>query len=618
MRRIKKFLLVFATIILMLPSFHVTAASNDSKPGEDSSREKGKISSKDEVVYAKLNAAGKSRDTYVVNILDVEKAGKIVDYGSYSSLKNLTDLSRMEQMDNRVEFTAPGGKFYYQGNMDKKSLPWDISVSYFLDGKKIAPEELAGKDGHVQIRIATSANEKADPTFIENYLLQISVPLNQDICSNIKAPGAMIANAGKNKQITFTVMPEKEKELILEADAVDFELEGIDITAIPSTLPVDAPDINNLTGGMKTLTSAIGEVNKGVGQLENGITELNDGVKNLRNGSSDYKEGISAIAASSSELVNASRDIDQALETLNESLNSNPGETGIGDLKKLKEGLSQMAGGLRKASENLASLKENYAIAYSALNKAMKDIPEHEISEKEIKQLYRSGADHTVLDQLIETYSAARVAKGTYSSVKEGFGAVDVTLEQIGSSLAGMANNLDKVANGLSSTEEAMDIADSLAKLQKGLDTLSSNYKEFHSGLVKYTAGVGQLSSSYKEMHKGIEDLSKGTGELENGAGGLHEGTDELHKSTSDLPDQMKQKVDRMITDYDKSDFEAVSFVSPMNKNINSVQFVFKTESVKQEKPDETEKPAKEGKGLWARLKDLFLQGTGKSGVNNS
>ncbi|MBA4601751.1 YhgE/Pip domain-containing protein [Thermoactinomyces mirandus] len=607
MRRIRKFLLVFATIILMLPSFHVTAASNDSKPREDPSPEKGEISSKDEVVYAKLNANGKSQEIYVVNILDVEKAGKIIDYGPYTSLKNLTDLSRIEQKNNRVEFTAPQGKFYYQGKMVKNSLPWDISVSYLLDGKEMTPEEIAGKDGHVQIRIATSANEKADPTFIKNYLLQISLSLDLERYSNIQAPDGMLANAGKNKQITFTVMPEEEKEMILEADAVDFELEGINITAIPPSLPVDAPDISKMTGGMKALTSAIGEANKGVGQLKNGVAELNNGVKNLRNGSEAYKDGISAIDASSSKLVNASRSIEQALETLNRSLSNNPGEIGLGDLKKLKDGLSQIANGLEKAAQGLDILKENHATAYSALNKAMKGIPDYKISEEEIRQLYKSGADHAVLDQLVETYSAARVAKGTYSSVKGGFAAVDVSLGQISRSLAQMANNLDTMADGLSSAPEAVDIADSFAKLQKGIATLSSNYKAFHSGLVDYTAGVSQLSSSYKEMHNGVEDLSKGTGKLENGASKLHNGTSELYASTSDLPGQMKQEVDQLMADYDKSDFEAVSFVSPGNKNISSVQFVFKTESIKQEKPEETEKPAQERKGVWARLKDLFL-----------
>ncbi|MCS0543757.1 hypothetical protein NXY55_27675 [Aeromonas veronii] len=72
MKRIHKVLLILLTITLVLPSFLVTAASTE-----------GIISTKDEVVYATLSANGKQQELYVVNTLDIEKAGKIVDYGSY-------------------------------------------------------------------------------------------------------------------------------------------------------------------------------------------------------------------------------------------------------------------------------------------------------------------------------------------------------------------------------------------------------------------------------------------------------------------------------------------------------------------------------------------------------
>jgi putative membrane protein len=606
MKRIKKILLVVITILLVLPSFLVTAASDDSKPGKEGSQEAGNISSKDEVVYAKLSAVGERKEIYVVNILDIEKAGEIVDYGLYSQLKNLTDVSPLKQNADTVKFTAPEGKFYYQGNMNEVILPWDISISYLLDGKEMAPEELAGKAGHVEIRIVTSANEKVDSVFFENYLLQISLSLNLENYSNIKAPDGILANAGKSKQVSFTVMPEKEEKLMIEADVVDFELGGIDISAIPFSMAIDTPDVNDMVDDMQTLTDAIKEVDHGVGELNDGVSELNNGVKSLSTGSKQYKDGISTIANSSSELVNASEQINQALDSLSKSLSNGSEGMNLSDFKKLEEGLVQIAGGLKETSKGLATLKENYTTAYSTLDHAMEAIPEYEISEDEIGQLYGSGADQTVIDQLLETYSAARTAKGTYSAVKEAFVAVDGTLEQVSGALTVMANNLDTMAKGLSSSLEDMDIADSFAQLQEGISQLSSNYRAFHSGLVDYTGGVSQLSSSYGKMHNGIEDLSNGTSKLEDGVSQLNDGTSELYESTSDLPDQMKEEVDQMMAEYDKSDFEAVSFVSPKNEQVNSVQFVFKTESIKQEEPEETEKANEEPKGFWARLKELF------------
>ncbi len=45
-----------------------------------------------------------------------------------------------------------------------------------------------------------------------------------------------------------------------------------------------------------------------------------------------------------------------------------------------------------------------------------------------------------------------------------------------------------------------------------------------------------------------------------------------------------------MIAEYDKSHFEAVSFVSTKNEKVNSVQFVIKTESIKKEDKKQTKR----------------------------
>ncbi|WP_319830085.1 coiled-coil domain-containing protein [Bacillus solitudinis] len=604
--RMRKFLLVFATMIIVAPSFLVSAAFPEGTSTEKVSEQKGEISSKDEVVYANLSATGDRQEMYVVNMLEIEKAGEVTDYGEYTTLKNLTDVSPIKQSDSVVSFAAPEGTFYYQGNLPDVALPWGISVSYLLDGEEIDPKALAGKDGHVQIRIATTANENVDSVFFENYLLQISLALNLDLYRNIQAPDGMLANAGKNKQVTFTVMPEQEATFVLEADVIDFELEGINITAVPSSMSIDAPNIDEMTGDIQTLTDAIEEVNDGVGELNDGVSELNNGVGSLRNGSKEYKQGMTTVATSSSELVNASTNIKQALETMNKSLGESLPDMNVDELKQLQEGLVQLSAGLNETSKNLVLLNQNYATAYGELNKAMQAIPDYTITEEEIQQLYVSGANEAVLDQLIESYTAARMAKGTYSAVKEGFDAVTVTLEQVDGALSEMAKNVDAMAEGLSTAFEQMNVADSLAPLQEGIRSVASNYQAFHSGLVDYTGGVGQLSSSYGEMHNGIVNLSQGTGELENGVNQLHDGTEELYEAASDLPDQMKEEVDQMLAEYDKSDFEPVSFVSPKNENINSVQFVVKTESIKKEEAEETTQTEEEPKGFWAKLIDLF------------
>lgn len=604
MRRMKKILFVLLAVILVLPSFLVTANTSGSNSNNDKVQGEGKIASKDEVVYATLDTNGEEQDIYVVNSFDITKAGTVTDYGIYSNLKNLTDLDELEQTDNAVQFTASEGKFYYQGNINEATLPWDIKITYFLDGKEFSPEELAGKDGHVQIRIETNANKQANPVFVENYLLQISLALNSDIYSNIQAEDGMIANAGKNKQVTFTVMPEDEAVLVLEADVTDFELDGINFTGIPSTMPIDAPDMDEMTGDITTLSEAIAEINDGVGELNNGVSELNSGVTELVDGSKQYRNGMVSLDQSSDELISGSKEINQALEMLNNSLNTTE-EPELSGIQDLVGGLKQLSDGLGEIVSGLEILKQNYEDLILQLDNAMKAIPAYDITEQDIRDLESSNADQEIIQQLLDTYEAAMTAKETYAVVGPGVKGLNEQLVLVVKSLREMAANVDLMNDELASSLEENDM-EGLVALQEGIAKLAANYDAFHSGLLGYTDGVSKLSDSYQELHNGITELSGGTSELESGVSELHDGTNELHESTSNLPEQMTEEIDGMIAEYDKSDFEVVSFVSSKNEKVNSVQFVFKTESIKYEEPEVVEEPIEEEKGFWDLFLDLF------------
>ncbi|WP_342032545.1 YhgE/Pip domain-containing protein [Mesobacillus boroniphilus] len=594
--RTKQILFAALALMIFLPSFLNYAAAAEAE---------GRVTSKDEVVYATLKANGELDDIYVVNTLEVAKAGEIIDFGQYSSVKNLTDLSELNQNGQAVQIDAPEGKFYYQGNMeDNAELPWDIEITYLLDGREVEASELAGKEGHVEIKIDTAANENADAVYFENYLLQISFMLSNNY-QNIEASGGMVANAGKNKQITFTVMPGQEESLSAEADVEDFEFNGIDIAAVPSTLPIDTSEMESMTDDMSALSDAISELNNGVADLKKGVSHLNGGSASLRDGSAQYKNGINQLDGSSSELTGASRSIGDALKKISASLSGDSAQMDMTSLSELPGHLTQLANGLNQAADGLITLRDNYAMAYGALDGAIKEIPAHQLSEDEITGLLSSGADTNVVNKLVESYKAAQKVKGTYAQVQEAFAAVDPTLNQVSGSVKEMSGSLTAIANELSASLEDMDTS-ALGELQKGLAALSSNYGEFHTGLVGYTKGVSKLSSSYSELHSGIAGLAGGTSELNNGVGELHNGTSELHQETKDLPEQMQQEINEMIKEYDKSDFEPVSFVSAKNEKVTSVQFVIKTEAIEKEEQETKKAEPEKKKGFWDLLLELF------------
>lgn len=313
----RKTTLLLAVSVLIQPTLHASAKTNE-----------GAISSKDEVIYANLQTNGSVDELYVVNALEVKEEGTILDYGSYDRITNLTDLSEITQNDNEIELQAPTGMFYYQGNLEQQTqLPWEFDITYSLNDEQLDGADLLGKDGELELAIHVKQNEDIDPAFFENYMLQISIPLHSNKFSDIDAPEATIANAGQNKQLTYTVMPEEEADFTLSSTVSNFEFDGLEIAALPSSFAIDSPDTEDLTGEFVSLTGAISDLTTGLGDLHEGLTGLSSGFYQLKEGSSDYQAGMSETAGAGSELVSASSEIEQGLLNLNEGLQGGSNET---------------------------------------------------------------------------------------------------------------------------------------------------------------------------------------------------------------------------------------------------------------------------------------------------
>lgn len=603
----KRLFVIVMIGFLLLPPLLVSASNNQSASGGQDGQRSGSYAEKTEVVYATLDANGNQTGMYVVNSFIIEEPGLIEDFGPYKRVKNLTDLQDIDVKGDRITFAASDEPFYYQGYLEEKPLPWVIDIFYYFNGQLVSPEEIIGKDGELELKIETKKNEAAVGGFFENYMLQITIPFRTEVFSDIQAEDGLMASAGENKQVTFTVLPEKEEQLVVTADVTGFEMESIEMTALPSSLAIDQPDTDDMTDDMKSLSGATAGVHEGVRELHQGLVTLDDGIRNLHKGSADYQEGIQGLDEGTADVIEGSKSIDEALKSLSESVTDQTIHVDMSELEDLQNGLTHIAGGLKEVEQALADLKVAYAEAYQVLDQSIQTIPEGQISETDIHQLYASGADPDVLDQLIANYEAAQTVKGTYNRVNEAFESVEPALNHIIESIREIRINLEQMAEQLGNSLEEMTVQDSMGQLQEVIQTLSTNYQSFHQGLIEYTNGIHSLSAAYTDLHNGINSLKNGSNELSSGAADLKRGTAKLADSTNDLPDQIKNEMDAMIHEYDKSDYEPVSFVSSKNQNVASVQFVMKTESMKQDEIDEEETiQTKEVEGFWDRLLDLF------------
>ncbi len=559
---------------------------------------------KEEVVYGILQADGSVQSIQVVNSF---AGGDIVDYGDYGDVDNLTNSENIGRQGDQIMVHAGAGRFYYQGTLVSKELPWIIAVTYRLDGNVIAAEALAGKSGSLEIGLSLTRNPAVNPTFFDNYMVQISMTLPGDACSSIRSEGATIASSGKDKAVAFTAMPGKEASFSVFAEVRNFSMSGMQFAALPLSLSFDMPDVQSLTSELSLLSDAVGALRDGAGKLAAGLSESDRGIRLLNSGSLEFAAGLSALSSRSQDLVLASSRIREALGLIASSLEAAGEILDPSSLSALIAGLSQLADGLTEIAEGMQALREGYVSAYAALDAAIAGIPE---TDADFSGLYAAAYGNAALtaelDLLADYYAAAKTIQGTYAAVREAFDGVGPALDGMASSVGTIAGTLSGIAGQISDQFVETDVAAQLEQLRQGLSQLSAQYGAFDSGLGEYTKGVGALAAGYRGIQSGMSALVEGIGKLKNGGAALSDGTGRLYSSLLDLPDILQSRMDEMLKDYDKSDFAPVSFVSKKNTNVSAVQFVLKTPAVEKDEsvavPQETESVL----SFWQKLLRLF------------
>jgi hypothetical protein len=323
-------------------------------------------STKQEVVYINLDSDGSVSKICVVNIFELDEDGQIVDYGDYTSLRNMTSNDKITFENETVRIDTKAGKLYYEGTLHKNVIPWIFSFHYFLDGTEYKAEELTGKDGALKITISIRKNPDCSSTFFDNYGLQASVTLDTELCKNIAADGATAANVGKNRQLTYTILPGTEKDITITADVTDFEMAAIAINGLPLNMEIDIDEVNTaeLTEEINKLKDAVKELDDGAADLRDGAEEIRDGASDLKDGASDLKNGAEELTDGAGELKSGAEDLYKGASDLNSGAKDllDGAVNLMGGASGLKDGVNDLHNGIKDASNGTTALADSLSV----------------------------------------------------------------------------------------------------------------------------------------------------------------------------------------------------------------------------------------------------------------
>lgn len=526
---------------------------------------------RDESVYVDMDADGNI--TSVVSSVylgNPSKEDSLTDYTTLTNIKNIAGLDSPTVEGQAVTFKADGEDVIYQGNGEGDALPFSISITYTLDGKRVQAAELAGQSGHLCITIQVTNREMHTVT-VDEEAVDLYVPFTvicmytfDETFSNVTTSGKLTNQAGANT-VMGVLMPGLRESL-----------DDLDNESIQDTLTIET-DVRNLSLPEATLIGMVGLVDEsdlsgiddvqelmdGLDEMEDATRELRDGAKELRDGSQEYTDGAVEFADGARELA------DGALEAADggAQLTDGIGQTydGIDKLYKELEAMGSMGGGSGGEGGNTGSGGEKIEAAMTWLNTVAADSPDPNAQ-----------------------YNAAILL--TYiQTLKTGLEAV-----------AGMQTRMQQ--------------------LLSGIGTLRTGVKELYDGAYELAWGLYDLASGADELADGAVELADGSGELTDGIDELYDGLREFHRDgMQELVDETSSinvSLSRKDALLDLSDgYNAFSAAKEVENG--SVQFIYTIEEIEPELPIPTPTPQADATAegqeatnvfqqIWAWIKGLF------------
>lgn len=421
---------------------------------------------KDEVVYVMADAQGNTQKIIVSDCLkNANGESTITDASSLTDIKNVKgNESYTVDADGNLVWNADGSDIYYQGTTDKE-LPVDVSISYELEGKEIAPEDLVGKTGNVTIRFTYTNNEKTTVE-VNGKEKEVYVPfamisgaiLPAEHFSDIEVTNGKVISEGDNNIVVGMAFPGLKDSVNIDSlkeKAVDEEAkEKLDEVEIPETVEIHAyatsfemnqtmtmamsdllSDLNmddTLDIDTSRITDSMNELKDATRQLKDGSTELNDGAATLQEGAQTLADKSRDLDSGAGELKDGAQALNNGAQALNdgaESLNS-----GAGDLKA---GIDQVDSGVSSLKDGTASLVNGASELNSGAGQLRDGINQAAAGVDQLK----AGLEAD--DGLIKGYAAAKAGVqelvGKISGVSGVAGSVTQAVTDLGTYIATQA-----------------------------------------------------------------------------------------------------------------------------------------------------------------------------------
>lgn len=344
---------------------------------------------KDESVYLISDANGNVNKTIVVDHLkNKDKKDTLEDASNLSDIENVKGKEKFTQSGDKLTWQAGGKDIYYQGTATEEP-PVTQKVTYYLDGKEISPEDLAGKSGKVKIRFDYTNTTSYTET-VNGEKQTVSVPFAAitglvlgDGFENIEVTNGKAEVSDSSSVVLGYALPGLKNSLGIKDKDLDGDVnipEYMEMTAdvknfsMPAamTFVVNASDYVS-TDGIDTsdLDDMINDLKDASTQLQDGSKTLAEGTDTLADGLSTLQNKLGTFASGVGTLQSGLKTYTDGVSTLSGGLNTLGNSTGalVSGADKLNSGAGQLASGSATLKDRLKSYTDGASELQAGINK---------------------------------------------------------------------------------------------------------------------------------------------------------------------------------------------------------------------------------------------------------
>ena len=528
-----------------------TEASNDDEDVVDDLL--GGISSndelidKDESVYLISDASGNVEKTIVSDHLyNRDGAYSLTDKSNLSDITNTKGDEEFTQDGDSITWKADGNDIYYQGTSSAKA-PVTQKVTYYLDGKEISPEDLAGQSGKVTIHFdyenTTTYTETVngeEVTVVVPFAAVTALMLDDNF-TNVEVTNGKVENSGDNNLVIGYALPGVSDSLETEDGDLDVDLpEYFEVTAdvkdfklaTAMTIVSNASDFITSEGSSTdSLDDMISDLSDASKKLEDGSSDLSDGVGTLQDKMGDFSDGVSTLKKGLNSYLDGAKSVNDGIGSLKAGIEKlSKGSTSLGSgVKKLADGADSAVTGAKKLVAGYEGTEEQTGLVDGAAQvaKGASDLATGASSLSEGAAKLDAG-----VDTLAATLASMRSTVQSQIDAKLNTATVKPLFVKLGFSDGVTTENLDTVTTTVVSAKTT--VIGALQLSGYSADQASATYDTILSGLYQFQ-GAMSVVKQLEASGDSIKELAKGTEDLKNGAADLAKGSSDLAKGSSDL-----------------------------------------------------------------------------------